>query len=88
MIRQDIPPYLIIGSDPTRYAGLNLVGLRRRGFSNEDITQIKEIYSVIYNSKLNLTEAKAKIQAEFGENQYAKIVLDFIESSNRGILLK
>lgn len=88
MIRQDVPPYVIIGSDPTRYAGLNVVGLRRRGFSNDDISAIKEAYTVIYNSNLNVSEAKKILQDDMSDNEFVKSIIDFIDGSNRGIIKK
>ena len=61
---KDIPPYIIAGRDPICYAGLNIVGLRRRGFSNETIEQIHNAYRHIYQSGLNTTDALKKIEEE------------------------
>ena len=61
---KDIPPYIIAGRDPICYAGLNIVGLRRRGFSNETIEQIHNAYRLIYQSGLNTTDALKKIEEE------------------------
>jgi len=55
---QDIPPYIIAGKEPIHFAGLNLVGLRRRGFSNETIELIHEAYRIIYSGKGTRAEAK------------------------------
>ncbi len=85
---QDVPPFILAGSEPLKFSGLNVIGLRRRGFSNEDIATLKSVYSYIYNNSLNVTQAKEKIIAEFGENKYVKIVLDFLSKSKRGIVGK
>ena len=61
---KDIPPYIIAGRDPIAYCGINIVGLRRRGFTNEQIEIIHNAYRIIYNSGKNVTEAIAQIKAE------------------------
>ena len=81
----DIPPYVIAGKEPTRYAGLNLVGLRRRGFSNELIQHIHEAYRLLYSKgvlKAGIQEIKNNLQIT-PEIQY---IIDFVESSKRGII--
>jgi len=85
---QDVPPYILAASEPLKYSGLNVIGLRRRGFSNEDIFTLKKAYSYIYNSSLNLTQAKDKIINEFGDHPLVKNVLTFLEKSKRGIIGK
>ena len=59
-IGKDVPPYALAGRKPLSYAGINIVGLRRRGFTSEQITTIKEIYNVIYQSNLNVSDACKK----------------------------
>ena len=81
----DIPPYVIAGKEPTRFAGLNLVGLRRRGFSNDLIQHIHEAYRLLYSKgvlKEGLQEIKNTLQIT-PEIQY---IIDFVESSKRGII--
>ncbi|HEX3074329.1 MAG TPA: acyl-ACP--UDP-N-acetylglucosamine O-acyltransferase [Ignavibacteriales bacterium] len=85
---QDVPPYILGGYEPLKYVGLNLVGLRRRGFSNEEIAQIKAVYHLIYNSGLHLSAAKERIKNELTDNKYAAEILAFIENSHRGIIGK
>lgn len=82
----DVPPFVLGGSEPLKFSGLNVVGLRRRGFSNQTITDLKQVYTYIYNSGLNLSQAKQKIMNEFAGNEYAEIVLNFINNSKRGII--
>ena len=83
---KDIPPYIIAGRDPICYAGLNLVGLRRRNFSNETIEAIHNAYRLIYQSGLNTTDALNKIEAEMEMTPEIRYIVDFIRSSERGII--
>lgn len=80
----DVPPYVIIGKDPSRYCGLNIVGLRRRGFSPERIDKIHEAYRLIYSKGLR-SEAIAAIK-EMGMNEDLEYIVNFVESSQRGIM--
>lgn len=86
IIFKDVPPYVLAGHRPLAYFNLNLVGLRRRGFTNEQIKQISDIYRVIYRGGLNTTDACEKIEEEFEETPEKRIILDFIKSSKRGII--
>lgn len=81
----DIPPYVIAGKEPTRYAGLNLVGLRRRGFSNELIQHIHEAYRLLY-SKGVLKEGILEIKNNLQITPEIQYIIDFVESSKRGII--
>jgi acyl-[acyl-carrier-protein]--UDP-N-acetylglucosamine O-acyltransferase len=58
---QDVPPYILAGHEPLKFEGLNLIGLRRNGFSNDEIMRIKKIYELIYLSHLNMTQAREQI---------------------------
>ncbi|MDO4310248.1 MAG: acyl-ACP--UDP-N-acetylglucosamine O-acyltransferase [Prevotella sp.] len=82
---QDIPPYIIAGKEPTRYCGINIIGLRRRGFSNETIEMIHDTYRTIYANgiiKDGIQEARAKYPG-VKEVEY---ICSFIENSKRGII--
>lgn len=85
---QDVPPYILCGEMPLRYAGLNLVGLRRRGFNVEDINALKKAYSYIYDRSLNVSQALSRVEEELGMNDLVKNVIDFIRTSKRGIIGK
>lgn len=82
---QDIPPYIIAGKEPIRYAGVNIVGLRRRGFSNEQIDQIHEAYRLLY-SKGVLAEGIEEIKKNLPITPEIQNIIDFVESSKRGII--
>ena len=82
---KDIPPFIIAGKEPTKYAGLNLVGLRRRGFSNELIALIHDAYRLLYSKGIKeegIQEIKKNLQIT-PEIQY---IIDFVQSSKRGII--
>ncbi len=86
LVGKDVPPYILAGHRPLAYAGINIVGLRRRGFTVEQIDQIKEMYRIIYQSGLNISDACDKIEAEFPESVEKREILGFIRSSKRGIV--
>lgn len=82
---QDIPPYVIAGKEPTKYCGLNLVGLRRRGFSNELITKLHDAYRLLY-SKGILKEGLEEIKANMEVTPEIQYLIEFVTTSKRGII--
>ena len=86
-VPQDIPPFVMAahtaGSRATLH-GLNIVGLKRRGFSNEDIATLKKAYRFIFRLGLSLETAVQKIEEEL-EGEYVRELVAFIRSSERGI---
>ncbi len=82
---QDIPPYIIAGKDPIRFAGINLVGLRRRGFDNELIDLIHNAYRLLY-SKGIMAEGIEEIKRNLRITKEIQYIIDFVESSQRGII--
>jgi len=85
-INKDIPPYVLCGRDPICYAGVNIVGLRRRGFPSEVVRNIKEIYDTIYFQGYNITDGCAKVEAGFPQSEERDTILNFIKNSKRGII--
>ncbi|MBR5971946.1 MAG: acyl-ACP--UDP-N-acetylglucosamine O-acyltransferase [Paludibacteraceae bacterium] len=85
-VGKDVPPYVTAGRDPLNYVGLNIVGLRRRGFTSEQIDRIQSIYRYVYQSELNTTQAIEKITSEVEDSDEKSIIVDFIKSSQRGII--
>jgi UDP-N-acetylglucosamine acyltransferase len=83
---KDVPPYILAGSLPLRFEGINLVGLRRRGFTNEQIKTISKTYDILYRSGLNVSDAVVEIEKQMKDNPEAKSILDFIKESKRGII--
>lgn len=83
---KDIPPFIIAGREPIAYSGINIVGLRRRGFSNEQIENIHNAYRIIYNSGKNVSDALVQIREEIPMTPEIEYIVSFIENSQRGIL--
>lgn len=84
---KDVPPYIIVGREPARYCSLNIVGLRRRGFSNKTIKNIHDAYRHIYESGNNVTAGIAKIKETIPMSSEIEYILDFIEKgASRGII--
>lgn len=83
---KDIPPYILAGSEPLKYEGVNIVGLRRKGFSNEQIGSIRDAYDIIYRSGYNVSDAVKKIEADMEKTPEVNEILSFIKKSERGLL--
>lgn len=81
----DIPPYVIAGKEPTRYCGINIIGLRRRGFSNETIDMIHDTYRIIY-SKGVIKEGIEEARAKYPESKEVEYICSFFENSKRGVI--
>ena len=85
-VNKDIPPYSLCGREPICYAGVNIVGLRRRGFESETILNIRDIYDTIYYQGYNISDGCARVEAGFPDSEEKAVILDFIRSSRRGIV--
>ena len=85
-VGKDIPPYLLIGREPITYCGINIVGLRRRGFTNQQVYLIQDIYRTLYTRGLNNSKALIAIETEYEPSEERDLILNFIKSSERGIV--
>jgi len=85
-VSKDVPPYVKAARDPLAYVGLNSLGLRRRGFSNEKINEIQDIYRVIFQKGLNYSNACEYIETNLNASQERDEILQFIRGSKRGIM--
>lgn len=86
IVIKDIPPYSLCGRVPLSFAGVNLVGLRRRGFDSDVIRNIKDIYDVLYYQGYNFSDAMEHIRDEFPESPERDAILNFVAGSKRGIV--
>jgi UDP-N-acetylglucosamine acyltransferase len=84
--RKNVPPYVKAARAPLTFAGVNSVGLRRRGFSTESVAQIEDIYRNIYTRGLNVSNAVKVIEQEAPKSKEKEIILKFIEESTKGII--
>ncbi|MFN4145011.1 MAG: acyl-ACP--UDP-N-acetylglucosamine O-acyltransferase [Runella sp.] len=86
LVRKDVPPYTKAAREPLSYAGVNSIGLRRRGFTNEQISEIQEVYRYIYLKGLNNSDALEQIEIELVPSAERDEIVNFIRSSERGII--
>lgn len=86
LVRKDIPPFVKAAREPISYAGINSVGLRRRGFSEEQIAEIQNLYRILFVQNRNLAKAIEIIEAEYQATEIRDEILDFIRNSGRGIM--
>jgi UDP-N-acetylglucosamine acyltransferase len=86
LVRKDVPPYIKAAREPISYAGINSVGLRRRGFDTEKIREIQLIYRILYQKKYNTTQALNIIEAEMEATPERDEIIMFIRNSSRGIM--
>ena len=86
MVRKDIPPFVLVGNEPLTYAGVNSVGLRRRGFTVEKINEIQQAYRYIYQKGLNNTQALQAISEEMKVVDEIEYIVNFIKTSDRGVV--
>lgn len=85
-VDKDVPPYILAAGDPLTFAGLNVVGLQRRGFSQDTLLQLKRAYKLLYRSKLNTTQAITRMKEEVEQIPEVVNIITFVESSERGII--
>mgnify|MGYP002783716914 FL=1 len=86
LVRKDVPPYTKAAREPLAYAGVNTVGLRRRGFSTEKIGEIQEVYRYIFLKGLNNSKAIDLVQTEVPPSEERDHILNFLRGSERGVM--
>lgn len=86
IVTKDVPPFIKAGRNPLSYAGVNSIGLKRRGYTIERINQVLDIYRIIYNKGLNTTQALEYIEEELPASDERDEILTFIQNSGHGII--
>jgi UDP-N-acetylglucosamine acyltransferase len=86
LVRKDVPPYTKAAREPLSYVGVNSIGLRRRGFTDEQITNMQDIYRIIYLKGYNVSQAAEIIEADVPATPERDEILSFINNSSRGIM--
>ena len=86
LIRKDVPPFIKAAREPLTFAGVNSVGLRRRGYTDETVREIEDIYRILYVQNSNLTKAIEQVKQTISDSEMRQLILDFIESSDKGII--
>jgi len=85
-VSSDIVPYALIGTEPLRVVSVNKIGLERRGFTTEQINNIKHAYKILFRDGLQLNDALTKIESEFPGDAAIKTLTDFVRGSEKGFL--
>jgi UDP-N-acetylglucosamine acyltransferase len=85
-VMKDVPPYALAGNQPLGFSGVNVIGLQRRGFSEETIETIRQVYRTIYQSGLNMGEAVERAAISFDSSSEVDEILEFFRSSERGVI--
>jgi len=86
LIRKDVPPYVKAAREPITFAGVNSIGLRRKGFDDNAIREIEEVYRTIFVLNPTISKGIKAVREQLNESIYAKEILEFIESSDKGII--
>ncbi len=86
LVRKDIPPFVKAAREPLSYAGVNSVGLSRRGFSREDINMIHEIYRILFVKHRNVKNAVIEIETTIPHSEFKEQILLFIRDADRGVM--
>ncbi len=84
-VGQDVPPYMMASGPRANLYGLNIVGLKRKGFSQETIEELKKAYRILFKEKLTLKAALKKIQEELPYTEEIARLVEFINANKRGI---
>lgn len=86
LVRKDVPPFTKAAREPLSYSGINSIGLRRRGYSNDKINEIQEIYRQVYLKGLNNSKAIDVLELEMPASKERDEIINFIRTSDRGIM--
>jgi UDP-N-acetylglucosamine acyltransferase len=85
-ISKDVPPYVTVGGSPAHAHGLNMEGLRRRGFSAESRMALKRAYRTLYRESRSLEDALAQLRQQAAGNAEVAVLTEFLEQQTRGIV--
>ena len=86
LVRKDVPPYIKAAREPLSFVGINSIGLRRRGFADDKIKEIQDIFRILYQNNNNNTQALLKIETEIDASPERDEIISFIQNSGRGIM--
>ena len=86
LVRKDVPPYIKAAREPLSFVGINSIGLRRRGFSDDKIKEIQGIFRILFQNNNNNTQALLKIETEINASPERDEIISFVQNSGRGIM--
>jgi UDP-N-acetylglucosamine acyltransferase len=85
-VRKNVPPFVRAAREPITFVGINAIGLRRRGFSDEDVRMIEDTYRLLYVQNNIISKGVEAIREDIADSPIKKEILDFIDASDRGII--
>ena len=86
LVRKNVPPYVKAAREPLSFVGVNVVGLRRRGFADDAVARIEDIYREIFVRNTNLERAVQNVEQQFKDSPERKLIVEFIRNSPKGIM--
>lgn len=86
LIRKDIPPFIKAAREPLTFAGVNSVGLRRRGYSDDEVREIEDVYRMLYVQNNNISKGIQAIREHLPASNIRDLILEFVESSDKGVI--
>lgn len=86
LIRKDVPPFVKAAREPLGFAGVNSIGLRRKGFTDDVIKEIEDIYRLLYIQSTNVSKGVEAIKEQIADSEVRNQILDFIDASDKGII--
>ena len=85
MVVQDVPPFVMVQGDRAAPIGLNMVGLKRAGFTTDEVKDLKAMYRLLYNEGLTLEDCLARIERDVADSRWRKMFTQFLKASERGV---
>lgn len=86
LVRKDVPPFIKAAREPITFAGVNSVGLRRRGYSDADVREIEDVYRILYVQNNNVTKAIEVVREQMKGSALSEEIIRFIEESDKGVI--
>jgi UDP-N-acetylglucosamine acyltransferase len=86
LIRKDVPPFIKAAREPLTFAGVNSVGLRRRGYTDAQVREIEDIYRILYVQNNNISKGLEAVREQMQDSPLRQMIIDFVESSDKGII--
>ncbi len=86
LVRKDVPPFVKAAREPLGFAGVNSIGLRRRGFSDEKVKEVEDVYRILYVMNNNISKGVESVKEQVAQSETRDHILDFIAASDKGII--
>jgi UDP-N-acetylglucosamine acyltransferase len=86
LIRKDVPPFIKAAREPMTFSGVNSVGLRRRGMTDEEVRMIEDVYRILYVQNNNISKGLEQVEETIPQSDLRDQILNFIKSSDKGVI--